>query len=83
MIFTRLYGSQVCTRMHDVVGAGASFRCPDLIALQSGLPFTVLAVLIVREYLPDSNLPASSRFSLALRVSSQQFKNSTFLTGLH
>jgi len=35
-------------------------------------PFTELvAVLIVREHLADSNLPASSRFSLALRVSSQ------------
>ena len=53
-----------------------------LLSLES--PFTVLvAVLIVANIWPDSNLPAFSRFSLALRVPSQQFKNNSFLTGLH
>ncbi len=51
MIFTRLYGSQVYTRIHDVVGAGATFRCPDLIAHEFGIPLYGAEVLFVREHL--------------------------------
>jgi hypothetical protein len=47
MIFTMLYQSQVCTRMHDVLGTGAPVRRPDPIALESGSTFTVLVAALI------------------------------------
>ncbi len=83
MMFIRVYRSQVCTRFMMLWGLERLSGVLTSLLMSLESPFSVLAVLIVREHLARLERAGVLSISASLARILLQFKNNTFLTGLH